>query len=68
MECAPGAAAKALEAILTEVARVRVHGFLDSEIQRAVSASLADTESYLVEGGQKYAADIRSELVRHFLT
>ncbi|KAG2437776.1 hypothetical protein HYH02_011151 [Chlamydomonas schloesseri] len=57
----------ALEALLTEVARVRAHGFSEGEFKRAVAELVAEVENTALEADQGYSTDIRDEYVRHFL-
>ncbi|CAL5222596.1 g4987 [Coccomyxa viridis] len=63
-----GHAAEGLEAILTEVARVRAYGFSERELKYTHDYLLADYESLYVERDQVYAQEIRAEYVRHFLS
>ncbi|GFR46295.1 hypothetical protein Agub_g7851, partial [Astrephomene gubernaculifera] len=57
----------ALESLLTEVARVRLHGIGPAELSRAVSELISDIENTTLEADQGYCTDIRDEYVRHFL-
>jgi hypothetical protein len=41
--------------VLTELARVRLHGFSERELAAAVSLEMADVESLYVERDQIYA-------------
>ncbi|KAG2499479.1 hypothetical protein HYH03_002426 [Edaphochlamys debaryana] len=62
-----GQALPALEALLTEVARVRLHGLSPAELARAEAELVADIENTALEADQGYCMDIRDEYVRHFL-
>ncbi|MEW5319769.1 MAG: hypothetical protein WDW38_010898 [Sanguina aurantia] len=63
----PRGVLRALESLLTEVARVRLHGFSVREIDRAKSELMADVENNYLERDQGYCWDIRDEYLRHFL-
>lgn len=43
------------QAVLTELARVRLHGFSERELAAAVSLEMSDVESLYVERDQIYA-------------
>ncbi|WIA32467.1 hypothetical protein OEZ86_003287 [Tetradesmus obliquus] len=58
---------RALEAVLVELARVRLHGFSQREFSNAVKSMQADIETTYLEADQGYCTDIRDEYVRHFL-
>ncbi|GAX81449.1 hypothetical protein CEUSTIGMA_g8878.t1 [Chlamydomonas eustigma] len=62
-----GAVLMALESLLMEVARVRVHGFSLPEYDRAIKAIKATTECTYLERDQNYCWDLRDEYLRHFL-
>lgn len=57
----------ALQTLLTEMARVRCHGFSHTELDIARAKMLSDIESAYLERDQTYATDMRDEYVRHFL-
>lgn len=48
-------ACDALQTILTELARIRQHGFSQREVLAAINISMADTESIYMERDQDYA-------------
>ncbi|KAG1666686.1 hypothetical protein FOA52_013598 [Chlamydomonas sp. UWO 241] len=62
-----GGALRALECLLTEVARVRLHGFDAREIERALLSVRSNVESMFIERENDYCQDLRDELLRHFL-
>eukprot|EP00899_Mesostigma_viride_P018829 jgi/Mesvir1/26948/Mv20668-RA.1 len=62
-----GGAARALEAMLTEVARVRLHGFTEREVAIAKARTMADLESSYLERDQFQSEDLRDEYLQHFL-
>lgn len=57
----------ALESILTEIARVRQHGFSDREIAVVRAFSMADIESAYLEKDQMQSTSLRDEYLQHFL-
>lgn len=57
----------ALETLLTEMARIRAHGFSEREVAIARSKLMSDIEGTYLEREQSYATDVRDEYVRHFL-
>lgn len=57
----------ALEAILTEIARVRLHGFSDREVALVRSLYMATMESAYLERDQIQSASLRDEYMQHFL-
>ncbi|GIL74679.1 hypothetical protein Vretimale_2315 [Volvox reticuliferus] len=57
----------ALESLLTEVARVRLHGIGPAEVARALSELQSEVENTALEADQGYCTEIRDEYVRHFL-
>ncbi|BDA41495.1 probable zinc protease PqqL [Coccomyxa sp. Obi] len=59
---------RALEALLSELASVRLHGFSDREIKAAIDFMMSDAESLYIERDQAYAEELRGEYVRHFLS
>ncbi|KAH9303201.1 hypothetical protein KI387_014784, partial [Taxus chinensis] len=57
---------EALESILMEVARVRVHGFTEREIAIARAFMMADIESAYLERDQNQSTSLRDECLQHF--
>ena len=53
-----------MQTLLTEVARVRAHGFSAREVEIACTKLSADIESSYMERDQAYATDVRDEYVR----
>ncbi|GIL48315.1 hypothetical protein Vafri_4598 [Volvox africanus] len=62
-----GQVLSALESLLTEVARVRLHGIGPAEFARALSELQSEVENTALEADQGYCTEIRDEYVRHFL-
>ncbi|KAK9820030.1 hypothetical protein WJX72_005269 [[Myrmecia] bisecta] len=62
-----GGALQAFEALMIELARVRLHGFSPREVQVACLTTLSDVESSYLERDQSYSQDLRDEYIRHFL-
>lgn len=58
---------QALESILTEIARVRQHGFSDREIAVVRAFLMADIESAYLEKDQMQSTSLRDEYLQHFL-
>lgn len=58
---------QALESVLTEVARVRMHGFSDREIAIVRAFLMADIESAYLERDQMQSTSLRDEYLQHFL-
>ncbi|CAM6103151.1 unnamed protein product [Calypogeia fissa] len=58
---------QALESMLTEVARVRLHGFSDREIALVRAFLMADIESAYLEKDQVPSTSLRDEYLQHFL-
>lgn len=58
---------EALESVLTEVARVRVHGFSEREISVVRAFLMADIESAYLERDQMQSTGLRDEYLQHFL-
>ena len=61
-----GGALPALEAMLVELARVRLHGLTEREVAIGVSRIKASIETNYVERDQAESEDLRDEYVRHF--
>jgi len=55
------------QTLLTEMARIRAHGFSEREVAIARAKLMADIESSYLEREQSYATDVRDEYTRHFL-
>lgn len=62
-----GTALASLEAVLTEARRVREHGFLPAELQRAKAALLRAYESAFAERDKTESAAYVGEYVNHYL-
>eukprot|EP00250_Pteridium_aquilinum_P015299 c22507_g1_i1 orf=556-3573(+) len=58
---------QALESVLTEIARVRQHGFSDREIAIVRAFLMADIESAYLEKDQMQSTSLRDEYLQHFL-
>ena len=58
---------EAIEATQTELARVRLYGISQRELDIAKAEYLADVEALYLERNQGYANDLAGEYVRHFL-
>ena len=56
-----------LEAVLTEVQRVRLHGFVASELERAKRRLLRELEYGYAERDKAESADLVEECINHFL-
>lgn len=56
-----------MNALLTEVRRAEVHGFLESELNRAKETLLSRMENLYNERNNTPSSDLAHELVRHFL-
>lgn len=63
----PEAIARGLDAVLTEAARVRKHGFTETELERAKTDVLRRMERAYEERDKTESGDLAMELVRHFL-
>ncbi|KAJ7536029.1 hypothetical protein O6H91_12G054400 [Diphasiastrum complanatum] len=58
---------EALESMLMEVARIRLHGFSDREIALVRAFLMADIESAYLERHQMQSTVLRDEYLQHFL-
>ena len=58
---------EALESILTELARVRLHGISAPEFERALRDEESGIENTALEADKAYSEDVRDEYVRNFL-
>ncbi|KAL3747335.1 hypothetical protein ACJRO7_016163 [Eucalyptus globulus] len=65
--CKEGGTMEALESMLTEVARVRIHGFSEREISIVRALLLSEIESAYLERDQMQSTSLRDELIQHFL-
>ncbi|CAI9259574.1 unnamed protein product [Lactuca saligna] len=57
----------ALESMLTEIARVRIHGFSERETSVARASMMSEIESAYLERDQVQSASLREEFLHHFL-
>ncbi|CAL9145042.1 unnamed protein product [Musa hybrid cultivar] len=57
---------EALEAMLTEVARVRLHGFSEREISIVRALMMSEIESAYLEREQMQSTSLRDEYLQHF--
>ncbi|XP_015571815.1 zinc protease PQQL-like isoform X2 [Ricinus communis] len=58
---------EALESMLLEVARVRLHGFSEREISIVRALLMAEIESAYLERDQMQSTNLRDEYLQHFL-
>ncbi|KAJ4708591.1 zinc protease PQQL-like [Melia azedarach] len=58
---------KALESMLIEVARIRLHGFSDREVSVARALLMSEVESAYLERDQMQSTNLRDECLQHFL-
>ncbi|KAL8489686.1 hypothetical protein ACS0TY_025545 [Phlomoides rotata] len=65
--CKQNGTTEALESMLIEVARVRIHGFSDREISTARALLLSEIESAYLERDQMQSTNLRDEYIQHFL-
>ncbi|CAA3027767.1 zinc protease PQQL-like isoform X1 [Olea europaea subsp. europaea] len=65
--CKQNGTAEALESMLTEVARVRIHGFSEREILIARALLMSEIESAYLEREQIQSTSLRDEYMQHFL-
>ena len=63
-----GGLLRGLEAVLTEAARVRLHGFTQSELDREKTEALRGMERANAERDKARSRGFASEYIRHFLT
>ncbi|PKU71070.1 zinc protease PQQL-like [Dendrobium catenatum] len=64
--CREGGTVEALESMLTEVARLRVHGFSDREISIVRALMMSEIESAFLERDQMQSTILRDEFLQHF--
>ncbi|XP_042492213.1 zinc protease PQQL-like isoform X1 [Macadamia integrifolia] len=65
--CKEKGTVEALESILMEVARVRLHGFSDREISTVRALMVSEIESAYLERDQMQSTSLRDEYLQHFL-
>lgn len=58
---------EALESMLIEVARIRLHGFSEREISVVRALLMSEVESAYLERDQMQSASLRDEYLQHFL-
>ncbi|AET05136.2 peptidase M16 inactive domain protein [Medicago truncatula] len=58
---------EALESMLTEVARVRLHGFSEREVSIVRALLMSEIESAYLERDQVQSTSLRDEYLQHFL-
>ncbi|EXB38800.1 putative zinc protease pqqL [Morus notabilis] len=58
---------KALESMLTEIARIRLHGFSECEISIVRAELMSDIESAYLKRDQMQSTSLRDEYLQHFL-
>ncbi|KAK1312722.1 hypothetical protein QJS10_CPA07g00912 [Acorus calamus] len=58
---------EALDSMLMEVARVRLHGFSEREISTVRALMMSDIESAYLERDQMQSTSLRDEYLQHFL-
>ncbi|XP_078431997.1 insulinase (Peptidase family M16) protein [Wolffia australiana] len=65
--CREGGVVEALEVMLMEVARVRLHGFSEREIAVVRALMMSEIESAYLERDQVQSTSLRDEYLQHFL-
>ncbi|XP_022154671.1 zinc protease PQQL-like isoform X1 [Momordica charantia] len=65
--CKEKGTVKALESMLIEVARVRLHGFSEREISIVRALLMSEIESAYLERDQMQSTNLRDEYLQHFL-
>lgn len=65
--CRERGTVEALESMLLEVARVRLHGFSDREISIVRALMMSEMESAYLERDQMQSTSLRDEFLQHFL-
>ncbi|MBK8848213.1 MAG: insulinase family protein [Bacteroidetes bacterium] len=63
----PNGTDKALEALVTEALRIKRHGIIPSELERAKKSMMKDMEVSYNERDKRESRNLVSECVRHFL-
>lgn len=64
--CREGGTAEALESMLMEVARIRLHGFSDRELSIVRALMMSEIESAYLERDQMQSTNLRDECLQHF--
>ncbi|KAJ6803070.1 zinc protease PQQL-like isoform X1 [Iris pallida] len=64
--CREGGTVEALESLMMEVARVRLHGFSDREISIVRALMMSEIESAYLERDQMQSTSLRDEYMQHF--
>ncbi|KAL4194482.1 hypothetical protein AMTRI_Chr05g68900 [Amborella trichopoda] len=64
--CKEGGIIEALESMLLEVARVRLHGFSEREISVVRALMMSEIESAYLERDQMQSTSLRDEYLQHF--
>ncbi|KAG0559726.1 hypothetical protein KC19_10G125800 [Ceratodon purpureus] len=67
-DCCEGGTLQALEQLLTEVARIRLHGFSEREIAVARAETMASLKTTYLQRDQIPSTEWRGNYVEHFLT
>ncbi|KAK9102226.1 hypothetical protein Sjap_019480 [Stephania japonica] len=65
--CKEKGTTEALESMLMEIARVRIHGFSDREISTVRALLMSEIESAYLERDQMQSTSLRDEYLQHFL-
>ncbi|XP_047054247.1 zinc protease PQQL-like [Lolium rigidum] len=65
--CRESGTVEALESMLLEVARARLHGFSEREISIVRSLMMSEIESAYLERDQMQSTNLRDEFLQHFL-
>ncbi|CAM8969399.1 unnamed protein product [Rhodiola kirilowii] len=65
--CKEKGTVEALESMLIEVARIRLHGFSEREISVVRALLLSEIESAFLERDQVQSTSLREEYIQHFL-
>ncbi|MQL69481.1 hypothetical protein Taro_001782 [Colocasia esculenta] len=64
--CREGGTVEALESMLMEVARVRLHGFSEREVAIVRALMMSEIESAYLERDQMQSTSLRDEYLQHF--
>lgn len=64
--CKEGGTVEALESMMMEVARVRLHGFSEREISIVRALMMSEIESAYLERDQMQSTSLRDEYMQHF--
>ncbi|KAF9615719.1 hypothetical protein IFM89_026134 [Coptis chinensis] len=65
--CKESGTVEALESMLMEIARVRLHGFTEREISTVRALLMSEIESAYLERDQMQSTSLRDEYLQHFL-